>query len=179
MFFFDGKSNFRDIINNLKESSRDNYIRLNVFLSADKSDIDNISRITKLRKSVNENSELSERCHRTIYALLVTVFYFELRSISKKISGDRLQCLETIQCRLFENTIIEFFYKIYSFLLVFITNVKTLGYLEDRRDLYLLCRRFRKYMKFIVRNLDQIQAILVQSSEKSRRKISAFSQFMQ
>jgi len=90
-----------------------------------------------------------------------------------------LQYLETIQYQLFENIIIEFFYKIYSSLLTFITNVKTFDYLEDRRDLYLLCQQFRKYIKFIIRNLNQIQAILVQSLKKSRRKISAFLQFMQ
>jgi len=150
-----------------------------VLLSIDKPDINNISRIAELRKNVNKNSELSKRCHRTIYALLVATFYFELQSISKKVSEDRLQCLETIQYRFLEKTIIEFLYKIYSSSLIFITSVKIFSRLEDRRDLYLLYRRFRKYIKFIVCNLDQVQTILVQSPEKSRRKISAFLQSMQ
>lgn len=154
MFFFDEKSNFRDIINNLEESSRNNYIRLNVLLFANKSSINNTSQITKLRKSVNKNSKLSKRCHKTIYALLVTIFYFELRSILKKISKDRLQYLETIRCRLFKNTIVKLLHKIYFSLLTFITNVKTLDYLEDKRNLCLLYWQFRKYVKFIVRNLN-------------------------
>lgn len=174
MFFFDEKSNFCDVINNLEEFSRNNYIRLNVLLSINELDINNISRMTKLRKSVNENFKLSERCHKTIYALLVTTFYFELRSILKKIFKNRLQCLKTIRYRLFENIIIEFLHKIHFSSLIFITNVKTLDHLKDKRNLCLLCRRFRKHVKFIVRNLDQIQAILVQSLKKSRRKISAF-----
>ncbi len=179
MFLFDGESNFRDVINNLEESSRDDYIRLNVLLSTDEPDIDNTSRMTELRKSVDKNSELSERCYRTIYALLVAAFYFELRSISKKVSGDRLQCLETIRCRLPGETMIELLHKIHPSPLAFITSVKTLGRLEGRRDLCSLCRRFRKHVEFTVRDLDQVQTILVQSPEKPRRKISAFPQSMQ
>jgi hypothetical protein len=179
MSSFDGESNFRDVMNNLEESSRDDYIRLNVLLPADEPGIDNTSRMAELRKSVDENPELSERCHRTIYALLVTAFYFELRSIPKKVSGGRLQCLGTIRCRLPGDTIIELLHKIHPSPLAFITNVKTLGHLEGRRDLCSLCRRFRKHVEFTVRDLDQIQAILVQSPEKPRRKISAFPQSMQ
>jgi len=179
MFSFDGESNFRNVVNHLDDSSRDSYIRLNVLLPADEPGIDNTNRMAELRRSVDENHELVERCHRTVYALLVAAFYFELKTTPKKVSGGRLQCLGTIRCRLPGETIVELLQRVHPSPLAFITSTKTLGRLEGRRDLCSLCRRFRKHVEFTVRDLDQIQDIQVQSSEKARRKISAFPQSMQ
>ncbi len=43
MLFFDDKSNFKDVVNNLNYEDRKDYKRLNVVLSRNKSTINNIN----------------------------------------------------------------------------------------------------------------------------------------
>ena len=179
MFFFNEESNFKNVMNHLEEFSQDDYMRLNILLFADEFSIENISRMIELRELINDKSELMNCCHKTIYALLTTTFYFKLRNLSKKISKDQRQCLKTIRCWLFDEIIIELLRKIYSSSLIFITAIQILKHFENKRNLCFLCRRFRKHVKFTVRDFEQIQTIQIQSSEKFRKKISAFSQSMQ
>ena len=82
MFSFDDESNFKDVVNNLDEENRDDYKRLNVLLLINESDIDNISRMSELQESVRLNSQLMKSCRKTLYALLIASFYFELDSSS-------------------------------------------------------------------------------------------------
>lgn len=81
MLSFDDKSNFRDVVNNLNREDRKDYKRLNVVLSRNESTINNINRIDKLRQLVHLNSQMIQKCEKTIYALLIAFFYFELSCI--------------------------------------------------------------------------------------------------
>ena len=107
MSSFDGESNFRDVVNNLDEESRDDYKRLNIFLPINEPGIDNTSRMRELRESVHQNPQLMGNCQMTVYALLITTFYFELDGLPRNLPGDRFQCSGMIRCRLPGKAIVE------------------------------------------------------------------------
>ena len=178
MSSFDDESNFRDVVNNLDEENRDDYKRLNVLLFINESDIDNTSRMSELQKSVRLNSQLRESCRKTLYALLIATFYFELDALSTN-SLDKFQCFGTIRCRLPDEVMIKLLGRIHSSRLTFETSSKKLKYYDGMSDLCSLCKRYRKRVEFNVRDLCQLISIRVQSSERSLRKISAFPQTVQ
>ena len=179
MSSFDDESNFRDIVNNLNSENREDYKRLNVVLSRNESTMNNISRMNELRQLVHLNSQMIQECEKTIYALLIVSFYFELSCISSSLSGNRIRCLEIIRCRLSSEVMMNLLERVHFSRLCFVTHSKILRYYLDKRDLCSSCQRYRKSVKFVVRNLDQRTNIYATSSRRSRRKVSAFSQTMQ
>ncbi len=142
MFFFDEKSNFRDVVNNLDKESCNDYKRLNIFLPINEPGIDNISQMHKLRESVHQNSQLMGNCQMTVYALLITTFYFELNGLLRNLSEDRFQCFEMICCRLSNKAIVEVLEQVHPSQLTFVTNTRTLGYYNERRNLCPMCQRY-------------------------------------
>jgi len=140
MSSFDEESNFRDVVNNLDEESRDDYKRLNIFLPINESGIDNTSRMRELRESVHQNLQLMGNCQMTVYALLITTFYFELDGLLRNLSEDRFQCSGMICCRLSGKAIVEVLEQVHSSQLTFVTNTRTLGYYNERCDLCLMCQ---------------------------------------
>lgn len=179
MFFFDEKSNFKDVVNNLDEESRNDYKRLNIFLPINEPDIDNTSQMRKLWKSVHQNPQLMKNCQMTVYALLITTFYFELNGLSRNLPGDWFKCFEMIRCRLPDKAIVEVLEQVHSSQLTFVTNTRTLGYYNERRDLCSMCQWYQKNIEFSVRDMGQLTSIGVRSSKQPQRKISAFSKTMQ
>lgn len=179
MSSFDGESNFRDVVNNLDEESRDDYKRLNIFLPIDEPGIDNTSRMGELQESVHLNTQLMENCQITVYALLITAFYFELDSLPRNLPEGRFHCSGTIRCRLPGKAIVELLERVHPSQLVFVTNTRTLGYYNGRRDLCPMCQRYRKKVEFNVRDLGQLTYIGVRSPKRPQRKISAFPKTMQ
>ena len=178
MSSFDGESNYRDVVNNLKEDNRDAYKRLNTLLPTKEPGIDNTSRMGELRESVHSDSILQENCEETVYALLVTSFYFELDSLPKAHPGGRLLCSGMIRCRLPGEVIIKLLEQLHPFPLSFTTHSRTLGYHHGNHDLCLSCTQYRKHVKFTVRDLDQPITLYARSAKRLPRKISAFPQAM-
>jgi len=179
MFFFDEKSNFRDVVNNLDKESCDDYKRLNIFLPINEPGIDNTSQMHKLRESVHQNPQLMGNCQMTVYALLITTFYFELNGLLRNLSEDRFQCFEMICCRLSNKAIVEVLEQVHPSQLTFVTNTRTLGYYNERRNLCPMCQRYWKNIEFSIRNMSQLTSIGVRSSKQPQWKISAFSKTMQ
>jgi len=138
MSSFDGESNFRDVVNNLDEENRDDYKRLNVLLPINEPGIDNISRMSELQESVRLNPQLMESCRKTLYALLIATFYFELDTLPTNPLG-QFQCFGTIRCRLPGKVMVQLLGRIHSSHLTFETSSKTLGYYGGMSDLCSLC----------------------------------------
>ena len=125
-------------MNFVNERKRENYIRLNFVLFSDESTIDNTDRMNELRESVHV-SQMYQDCAKTLYALLIFAFYFELTSVLKCLRKDQYYCRDMIQCRLSENSIVKLLARCDIFNLEFITDIKTLKHYEDNLDLCLLC----------------------------------------
>ena len=142
MSSFDGESNFRDVVNNLDEESRDDYRRLNIFLPVNEPSIDNTSRMGELRQSVLLDTQLMENCQKTMYALLTAAFYFELDSLPKYTPGGRFQCSGMIRCRLPGEAMVELLKRIHPSRLAFTANMRTLGQYCGKRDLCPSCQRY-------------------------------------
>jgi hypothetical protein len=73
------------LINSLEEENKKNYFRLNVILPG-RITIDDIDRLDKMRESVHR-PQIFEDCRRTLYALLVSLFYFKFSSNSGPLDG--------------------------------------------------------------------------------------------
>ncbi len=165
-------------MNFVNERKREDYIRLNFVLFSDESMIDNTDRMNELRESVHV-SQMYQDCAKTLYALLIFAFYFELTSVLKRLREDQYHCRDTIQCRLSENSIIKLLARCDIFNLEFITDVETLRHYEDNLDLCLLCHQYQKKIDFLICHSIELVIIYAKSVTQERWKISAFSQTMQ
>ncbi len=153
MSSFDDESNFRDVVNSLDRENREDYKRLNVVLSRNEPTMDNTSRMDELRQLVHLNSQMIQVCEETIYALLIASFYFELSCIPSPLLENQIRCLGTIRCRLPGEVMVELLERIHPSRLSFVTHSRALGYYFGKRDLCSSCRRYRKSVEFIVRDL--------------------------
>ena len=179
MSSFDGESNFRDVVNNLDEESRDDYKRLNVLLPTSEPAIDDTSRMSEMQDSVRLNPQLIDICQKTVYALLMASFYFELDGLPRNLPGARFQCSGMIRCRLPGEAMVELLQRVHPSRLTFVANTRILGHYGGKHDLCSLCRRYRKQIEFSVRDLGQSMSIRVQSQKETQRKIGCFPQTMQ
>ena len=66
-------------MNSVDKRRRENYIRLNSVLPSDEPAIDNTERMVELQEGVHVPA-IYEGYKKTLYALLVSAFYFELRN---------------------------------------------------------------------------------------------------
>jgi len=165
-------------MNFVNERKREDFIRLNFVLPSDEPAIDNIDRMDELRESVHV-PQMYRDCAKTLYALLIFAFYFELASVPERLREGQYHCRGTIRCRLSGNSIVKLLARCDIFNLDFITDVETLRHYEDNLDLCLLCHRYQKKIDFLIRHSTELVIIYAQSITQGRRKISAFSQAMQ
>ncbi len=178
MSSFNGQKIWDELMNFVNERKREDYIRLNSVLLSDESAIDNTDRMDELRESVHV-SQMYQDCAKTLYALLIFAFYFELASVSERLREGQYHCRDTIRCRLSGNSVVKLLARCDIFNLEFITDVETLKHYGDNLDLCLLCHQYQKKVDFLVRHSTELVIIYVKSVTQGRRKISAFSQAMQ
>ena len=176
MSSFNGQKIWKELMNSVNERKREDFFRLNIVLPSNESVIDNIDRMNELRESVHV-SQMYRDCKKTLYALLVFAFYFELTNVERVREG-QYRCRDTIRCRLPGMSIIKLLTKINIFNLIFITDVETLSHYEDRLNLCALCHRYQKKVDFSIRHSTELVIIYCESITQGRRKISAFPQTM-
>ncbi len=179
MSFFNDQKIWEELMNSLNERNRENYIRLNVFLLSDESTIDNIDHMNELRKSVHIQSRSIEDCEKTLHALIVFAFYFELSNVSEFIREDWYHCRYTIRCRLQRKVVVDLLTWCHKFSLIFVTDVEVLEYYENDLNLCISYHQYQKNIDFFVRHSTEMMIIYVQSVTQERRKINVFSQNMQ
>jgi hypothetical protein len=177
MSSFNGQKIWDELINSVDERKREDYIRLNSVLPSDEPAIDNTDRMDELRESVHV-PEMYRVCEKTLYALLVCAFYFELASI-ERIREGQYHCRGTIRCRLPGIPAVNSLTRCHVSNLAFLTDVETLGYYAGNLDLCVLCHRYQKKVDFVVRHPTELVTIYAESITQGRRKISAFPQAMQ
>ena len=111
---------------------------------------------------------------KTLYALLVSAFYFELVSVPERVREGQYRCYSTIRCRLPGMSIVKLLPRFNISNLVFATDVETLGYYGGRVDLCVLYHRYQKKVDFLVRHPTELVIFYGESVTQGRRKISAF-----
>ena len=176
MSTFNGQRIWDELMNSVDERKREDYIRLNSVLPSNEPAIDNIDRMDELRESVHV-PQMYQDCKKTLYALLVSEFYFELVS-SERVREGQYRCQGTIRCRLPGTSIVKLLARINISNLVFTTNVETVGDYEGRLDLCALYFRYQKKVDFLIRHPTELVTIYGESVTHGRRKISAFPQIV-
>ena len=176
MSSFDGQKIWDELMNHVDEKNQKDYIRLNVFLLKNLPALNNTDCMDELRESVHVPQNI-EDCKKTLYAMLVSTFYFEL--YSALLQEGRYRCHGMIRCRLPGDAIVKLLTQYYRSSLAFTTDLQTLGYYGGSQDLCISCRRYRMAVKFFVRHPAEPMTIYIQGVTQGRRKISAFPQTMQ
>ena len=174
MSSFNGQKIWDELMNSVDERKRKDYIRLNSTLPSDEPAIDNTERMVELQESVHV-PEMYKTCKNTLYALLVSEFYFELADI-ERVRDSQYHCRGTIRCRLPGIPLVNLLRMQDLLNLVFCTDIETLGYYGGESDLCGLCRRYQKKVDFWVRHPTDLVTIYTKSVKQGRRKISAFPQ---
>ncbi len=139
MSFFNDQKIWEELMNSLNERNQENYIQLNVFLLNDESTIDNIDCMNELWKSVHIQSRSIEDCEKTLHALIVFAFYFELSNVSEFIQEDWYHCRDTIKCCLQSKVVVDLLMQCYKFSLIFVIDVEILEYYENDLNLCISC----------------------------------------
>ena len=178
MSSFNGQRIWDDLVNSVEESSHMDYIRLNSVLPSDEPAIDNTDRMAEMRLSVRVPN-VARACKDTLYALLISAFYFELSDLPEQIQIGRYCCRGTIRCRLPGIAVVNLLKQCDVTNLAFLTAAETLGQYEGDLDLCLSCRRYQKHVEFHIHHHTELVTIYVHSAKQGRRKISAFPQTMQ
>ena len=178
MASFDGERFWNEFMNHIDKENREDYIRLNSILSRDELAIDNVDRTTELRENLRTQPESIPDCEKTLYALLISAFFFELCSAPKFLQEGRYHCHGIIRCRLQGETIVKLLTQFSRSSLAFVIDTETLGHYEGDQDLCISCRQYQKSVEFSVRHPTESTSIYVQSVTQGRRTISAFPQTM-
>ena len=178
MSSFDGQKIWDELMNHVDKKNQEDYIRLNVFLLKNLPALDNIDCMDELRESVHVPQSIQD-CRKTLYALLVSAFYFELYNAPRFLREGRYHCHGTIRCRLPGDAIVKLLTQFCRSSLAFTTDLQTLGYYEGNQDLCISCRRYQMKVEFFVRHPAEPMTIYIQGVTQGRRKISAFPQTMQ
>lgn len=178
MSSLDGQAAWRDLWNRLDEQSRNNYFRMNVALSSTAPAMDDVDRMNELRSYVHAQPNSDDERQRIIYALLAATFYFELNSIPTFYCG-RYFCHGTIRCRLKGVAIQQVLGRLHGSGLAFMTEQETLGYYAPSKDFCQSCYRYRKQVRFVVRQVSETVNLHLQSTRQGKRSISAFPATMQ
>ncbi|KAL9127045.1 MAG: hypothetical protein Q9217_004009 [Psora testacea] len=142
MSSFNGQKIWDELMNSVDKRKREDYIRLNSVLPSDEPAIDNTERMVELQESVHV-PEMYQMCKKTLYALLVSEFYFELANVERVREG-QYHCRGTIRCRLPGIPFVKLL-RLYNVSnLIFRTDVETVGYYGGESDLCPLCHRYQK-----------------------------------
>lgn len=178
MSSFNGQRIWDELMNSVDMRNRDKYIRLNSFLSVNEPAIDDVDRMEEMRQSVHVPQMLLD-CKKTLYGLLVSAFYFELRTVPNCVREGRYLCRGTIRCRLPGAAVFKVLRQCTISNSAFVTDLETLGYCEAQVDLCVLCHRFQKNVEFAVRHPSELVTIYLSNVTQGRRRISAFPQKVQ
>ena len=166
---FNGQKIWDKLINSVNERNLEDYIQLNSFLPSDEPVINNTNRMGEMRESVHV-PQIFRNCKKTLYALLVSAFYFELASAPERVREGQYRCHGTIRCRLPGMSIVKLLTRFNVSNLVFATDVETLGYCGGRIDLCVLCHRYQKKVDFLVRHPTELVTLYCESVTQGRRK---------
>ena len=178
MSSFNGQKVWDELMNSIDQGRREDYIRLNSVLPSNEPAIDNTDRMDELRESVHV-PQMYRDCERTLYTLLISAFYFELRSIPEYVREGRYRCRGTIRCRLPGSALVKLLTQCHTSNLGFVTDIENLAYYGGDLDLCGSCHRYQKNVEFLVRHPTETVTIYVHSFRRGRRKISAFPQSME
>ena len=176
MSSFNGQKTWDEYMNSVDERRRENYIRLNSVLPSNEPAIDNTERMVELQAGVHVRA-MYESCRKTLYALLVSRFYFELRN-AERVREGQYHCRGTIRCRLPGIPLVKLLSTYNISNLIFCTDIETLGAYRGESDLCTLCHRYQKKVDFLVRHPTDLVTIYTESVKQGRRKLSAFPQTM-
>ena len=176
MSSLDGQTIWQDFINRIEDGYRADYIRLNVRMVGTREPaIDDIASMDELREIVRAQPRSIQQCRDTIFALLVSSFYFELSSAPMYTQG-RYHCQGVIRCRLEGSATVQVLSRIHEGSLVFVTVSENLGQYCGEEDLCWSCGQYRKQIDLSVRHPTETITLYLESISQGRRKISAFPQ---
>ncbi|EER41739.1 phospholipase [Histoplasma capsulatum H143] len=170
----DGERKWKDLVNQLDDDAKRDYIRLNVPLKGMAAAIDNVNDIDMYRDLVILQPAAARMAAEAASALLISTFYLELDAVPEHNNGP-LHCRGTIRCRPPVRSVLPPLTLLHgSQQMCFVTGTKFLGHFLGEKDICSCCERYAKKISFEVRHLDEEIMIFMELDRRRRRKISGF-----
>ncbi|PGG97519.1 hypothetical protein AJ80_09688 [Polytolypa hystricis UAMH7299] len=170
----DGEEMWTDLLNQLDDKEKADYMRLNVPLGRKASSIDNVSDLDSYRNLVLCHPSTSKMVAEVASALLISCFYFELLGTPVGEEG-HFRCSGIIRCQPAARAIVPPLKECHgSRPMYFVTDKETLGCFLGLEDICPSCSRYRKAVSFRVRHPDETITIYLRIDRNRQRKISGF-----
>ena len=173
----DGESVWRELVNRLDESSKQDYFRFNIELTQ-ALDIDDITKMDDLRKSVHIQHEGPSQRRQVISALLATSFFFEL-DYPPQLESGFYRCEGSIRCRNQGEAVINALSQLHSSQMEFVTDTGLVASFGGRQDICSWCHRYCKHITFYIRHPTETVTLYLKVDAQHRRRISGFPQTME
>lgn len=177
MSSLDGEHSWKDMINRLDDTTREDYFRFNIEINGSP-DIDNITRMDEWRDTVRQQSTALARCEEVVSALLVSSFFFELEKPPEYERGF-FRCDGFIRCRSNCNNVVKAVERLCDNEMEFLLDSGVVAIFEGRNDICRWCQRYRKKITFYVRHPSDQVTLSLRMGEHSCRRLSGFPQTME
>ena len=158
--------------NRLNKNAKANYFRFNILIREKKTQIDNMKQIKNFRKYVYLQSNDQNNRLITIFALLTTSFFFELKTLLV-LKIKHYICQKFIRCRNDSKSVFDFFTRFHDTRLEICIDALILRFL-NYKNICNIYNLFRKRVFVFVRYLKNIIIINIKYIS-TRRKINEFS----
>ncbi|KAE8397422.1 hypothetical protein BDV37DRAFT_291986 [Aspergillus pseudonomiae] len=152
MSSMDTESTWLEMMGQVEDAYKEDYLRLNIPLRDMSSGIDTVEAAT---------------------ALLVARLYFVLESLPEE-TGTPFWCYGTIRCKGPAKQVVDALGHLYPQGLDYITDSDTIGSLKGQNELCLACGRYRRQVSLFVAHLEKVVNIYLKKDAKSRWGINGF-----
>jgi len=175
MISLDGEEAWNALWNSLDDKAREDFIRLNIEFPGRLPAIDDVEAIDTLSRMVYVQHQGSPNITKTLTALLVSCFFFELDGLPEYENG-LFKCRGSIRCRSRSTEIIRALLRIQPDGLELFNGFKSLGFFPSEDDICSACSLYKRPVWFSVQSLSEIINLYVRWNIQETRSLSALPQ---
>lgn len=169
----DTESKWQEMVGQLDDSVKDDYMRFNVPLSGVSSDIDDIEKMDSYRNLVILQPGTAKMARDTSSALLIFRFYFVL-DVWPQSTDTPFWCHGRIRCKAPIKSVLPAIERRHPQGLEYVIGAKKLGRFLGQGDICQSCGRYCRKVSFLVRHPDDIVDIYLRADRRKRWRISGF-----
>ncbi|GMF77642.1 unnamed protein product [Aspergillus oryzae] len=177
MSSMDTESKWLEMIGQLEDIYKEDYLRLNIPLRDMPSAIDTVEVMEEYRNLVTISPGSARMAREAATALLVSRFYFVLETLPED-TVTPFWCYGTIRCKGRAKQVVDTLGHLHPQGLDYITDSETIGPLKGLSELCSACGRYCRPVSFLVAHPDKVVNIYLKTPTKKRWRISGFPESM-
>lgn len=173
----DTEIRWQDLVDQLEESVRPDYLRLNIPLQDTPYGIDTVDTMEEYRNRVILHPGAARKARETATALLVSRFFFQLQDLPNDTPSP-FRAHGTIHCKGPSRQVLDALHCLHPQGLDYFTDSETIGRLTSSDELCPDCGRYTQPVSFSTTHFDQVVNIYVRAKSKQQWRISGFPDSM-